>query len=259
MALARVRDFARQDYEPRDLVIVVDGGVEDRSLRESLERTTFGDITLLEVPLGALTLGALRNLSVRESLGDFLCQWDDDDMYHPRRLSRQMDFVLSEEADACVLGDQLQLMRSSRSLYWCDWTHPRGMPTWAPGIPNTLLCKHSSYPRYDDFGRNAFRSEDMKVMMRLHDDHRLSVLRDFGTSYVYVGHGSNTWDEGHLQRIVAVTGLTAPELSNRFDILCRDLAAFKLGGRLTVRAYDEEPVIEIDDNGIMTNVYEMPS
>lgn len=251
MALNRVQDFLRQDYEPKDLVIVADGGIEDRRLRHGLEGLDCARITLVEVPLGRLSLGALRNLSVRSCQGDAVCQWDDDDMYHPGRLSRQVAHMTSSGAPACVLGDQLHLFTSTNTLYWCDWRSPRDAPEWAPGIPNTLICAKSHFPLYPEVGRCAVRAEDMQVMMQLHSIRLLSILCGSGTSYVYVNHGSNTWSHSHHDRIVRITGLTRRQLLSRQACLTADLRAYSLPGFTVVRAYDDDSVFRLTESGAL--------
>ena len=83
-------------------------------------------ITVRREPQGQ-TLGELRNASVEAARGDIVCQWDDDDRYHPRRLELQFAAMRVENSEFCFLTDQLHLFAPDRTMYWDDWkleVHP---------------------------------------------------------------------------------------------------------------------------------------
>src|SRR5512135_2995391 len=86
-----VADYCRQSHPRRELVIVQSGG--DAAARADLlihvETLGRSDIRVFDEPESA-SLGALRNRAGALARGNVLCQWDDDDMYHPDRLSAQL-------------------------------------------------------------------------------------------------------------------------------------------------------------------------
>src|ERR1700722_20997412 len=88
LALAKlaIDDFLRQTHDERELVITHDGDDAcDAALRAIAAHAS---IRLVREHSGA-TLGTLRNVAVDACRGDFVCQWDDDDRYHPQRLALQ--------------------------------------------------------------------------------------------------------------------------------------------------------------------------
>lgn len=44
---------------------------------------------------------AARNTGIRNSTGDFFCFLDDDDFYYPDKISKQVEFLLKNQVDAC--------------------------------------------------------------------------------------------------------------------------------------------------------------
>jgi hypothetical protein len=107
-----VGDFARQTWAERELVIVHDG---DAAFDVKLKRL-------------AAAHDAAR--------GETVCQWDDDDRYHPRRLEFQFAAMRVENSEFCFLTDQLHLFAAERTMYWDDWNlevHPLNL------VQGTLL------------------------------------------------------------------------------------------------------------------------
>lgn len=243
MAKRSIGFYLRQDYPRRQLVILIEtddpdaNGIPDYVV--SLQRP---DIKVLRSAKGRLSLGALRNRTVDAADGEFLCSWDDDDLYHRRRISIQLLRLLKENAVASFLSDQLQWVPRTKSLYWCDWSkaHDR---RWPRAIPNTLLCRRDAAPRYAESGRFSMKSEDLMFMYELMRRGHVAVLSNYAVLYVYVTHGSNTWDEEHLLKIPRSTGLGADALRERRHLVEAALGEYGLPGDTVVRAFDGEPVL----------------
>src|SRR5215831_3106096 len=116
-------DFLRQTERDRELVIVHDGTDAFHERLSAMAGTDPGSrIRVVRVPSSPrLTLGALGNASLAAARGEYICQWDDDDRYHPRRFEIQMEALRAAGSDACVLVDQLHFFVESREMYWDDW------------------------------------------------------------------------------------------------------------------------------------------
>ncbi len=93
--------FRAQGWASRELVLVCDapGTAIEAYCRE------LGDerIRLVYPSTPAASLGELRNLSLEAARGDWVCQWDDDDLYHPDRIALGMQALLALGADAMFL------------------------------------------------------------------------------------------------------------------------------------------------------------
>ena len=87
-----ITDYQRQTHSNRELVLVLNGGdpTVAELIRDHVAALRDPGIRVVE-PAGSLTLGALRNISIEHAGGEIICQWDDDDFYHPERLARQFD------------------------------------------------------------------------------------------------------------------------------------------------------------------------
>jgi glycosyltransferase involved in cell wall biosynthesis len=87
-----VRDFLRQTYAERELLILHDGdAAAHRALQDLLQRLGVEGGTSpvrLQRASAPAPLGQLRR-GLALSRGELICQWDDDDRYHPERLALQ--------------------------------------------------------------------------------------------------------------------------------------------------------------------------
>jgi uncharacterized protein len=242
MAKRAIDLYAAQDYQPRELVIVSDGREEFEALDEHARRVCRTEVKSTWVERGSLTLGALRNLSMDLATGDVICQWDDDDLSHPSRLSTQYAQMHREGASASFLTDHLLWEIPTRSLYWCDWARPRGIALGAATLPCTVMCERSAAPRYPEAGPMARRSEDALFMRSLFKRGSVAKVSGYGWLYVYVVHGGNTWDDSHYRRIVQATAIEAGELDRRRDQLREAMKTYGLASGVTVRDHLGVPV-----------------
>jgi glycosyltransferase involved in cell wall biosynthesis len=245
MAKRAIDCFAAQDYTPRELVIVCDGHEEREPLSEYGAKVRGGTVTVTSVDRGSLPLGSLRNRTTALARGEVFCQWDDDDLSHPSRISTQFAHMQREGADVCFMTEQLLLITRTRSLYWCDWSRSRGWPLPSPTIPNTLMCYARAAPMYVEQGPLSRRSGDAAVMRGLLRSSNVARLSGLGWLYVYVSHGGNIWAEQHHQNIVRTTGLDAVDLAQRRRELSEAMTAHAAPNDLIVRDYRDEPVFTL--------------
>ena len=82
--------FMAQTYENRELIVLHDGG--NREVEEFIlaANSCSPDINLFYYECHSdkgMSLGELRNKSIGLCSGDYVCQWDDDDWMHRRRLA----------------------------------------------------------------------------------------------------------------------------------------------------------------------------
>ena len=215
-----VADFARQVYPERELLIVHDADANfGRELEALAGAYTNAIVRVVAAPPGR-TLGELRNVGIDAAGGDFVCQWDDDDRYHPLRLELQWNALVRENAACCVLSDQLHWFTDRGELYWDDWdSEPYPMNF----VQGTVLARKRDLPRY----RALARGEDTPFMMELlAADQRVARLRDCGWSYVYVCHGRNVWNNAHHTAISRLKHLRPARLLAREAALRVRLAEY---------------------------------
>jgi glycosyltransferase involved in cell wall biosynthesis len=215
-----VADYRQQTHRDRELVIVHDGSGEFHAKlcawAQSDGRT---DVAVLRATEG-LTLGELRNVAVAQARGDYVCQWDDDDRYHPLRLEAQFAALRAAGSDFCFLTDQLHLFLDSRKMYWDDWERE---PPPLNFVQGTLLGRKDKLPPYPALTRG----EDTPVVLELlRRGHTVTRLREHGYLYVYVFDGRNAWDYEHHAAISAQKRISGARLIRLAPTLKESLAEY---------------------------------
>lgn len=185
LLLRAIRCFQAQTYANKELIILYEtSDAETARLVVSLYEP---DIHI--VPIDAkpkLTLGELRNESIRHCHGDYFCQWDDDDWYHPKRLEIQFKAIQLTGKQASVLTHWLLFDTIMRKAY-CS--HQR---LWE----GSLMCQTTiarTQIRYPPYGRG----EDNQFMAELNAQYDIIHL-PLPMLYVYTYNGCNTWDYTHF-------------------------------------------------------------
>ena len=166
-------------------MIIVDTGTDDALARWLTE---IGDpsIEYKRINRGRLTLGDVRNIAVEAAVGEYICTWDDDDLYHPMRIEGQMTGLLQAHAVGSILL-RLVIWHPIRRRFVVSSRRP-----WE----GSLLAKSSFAPSY--IAGN--RAEDTPMISALQKTACIAYL-DAPELYVYVRHQRNTWGEDHFEEI----------------------------------------------------------
>jgi glycosyltransferase involved in cell wall biosynthesis len=217
--------FRGQTYPARELIIVLDGGTAEACTAVRLAVAEFrrDDIRIME-PRGNLTLGALRNMSWRAARGDFICQWDDDDLYHPERIAAQMASLKASGGVSTCLTEVMQFFPASRRLHLTNW---RATP--AAAMPASLVCRRAADVGYPAEGPEAALGEDLSVLLQLKALGGFHAQAGAPHLYVYVSHGDNTCGTDHHQMIADSLAVSKGLLRRREAELREGLAAFDFG------------------------------
>jgi glycosyltransferase involved in cell wall biosynthesis len=211
LALARraMRCFADQTYANRELVVVSDGGPRYRDALErhaaelGLSRVRFAD-----APQGA-SLARVRNLSLDASVGDVMCQWDDDDCSHPERLAVQAAELFRTGAGACFFTDHLQFLESERAVFWIDWTFGGRVEGEQQCFPGSVMVRRDERFRYVEDGAYARQGEDSLFLAQIYRSVPVARLRGTGHLYLYHYHGRNTFSREHHLRVTTASTETS--------------------------------------------------
>jgi glycosyltransferase involved in cell wall biosynthesis len=215
-----IESFRRQTYSNRELVIVC--AQQNSPLRALV--ADLDDPLIRYIEVSQRTLGELRNVSASEARGSLLCTWDDDDLYHPRRL----------ELQAHDLGCTFAANFLSRVLIW--WPSRRllgiaGKRAWE----NSMLVRRECLPTYPSL---PYR-EDTQVVDQLLKQHRISCS-DRPELYCYVVHSGNTSDTAHFEYIFEKADWIYPDYESE---LC------KLSTNLPLKWYADELLVVSDGKG----------
>lgn len=172
--------FLNNIYTNKELIIVYENDNEHIS---KIKTNYINDnIRYIEVDIEPKkTLGELRNISIEKSSGEYICQWDDDDIYNPLRLWEQYrDCKLNNKGGSIL--KRWTIYDSTKNNFFIR--EKVGLSGWE----GTFLYKKSKltelYPLKD-------KGEDTDFIDMIQDD--LSIL-DKPELYIYCVHSNNTWD-----------------------------------------------------------------
>jgi glycosyltransferase involved in cell wall biosynthesis len=221
--------YRRQTWPAKELV-VIDTSVSD-ALVAWARQLNDATINAFHIPGCTDSLGDMRNLSVEKASGDFVCQWDDDDLHHPARLQAAAAVMAATGAKAFLL---------LREMIWLA-TSARLAMSSRRANENTVVCEKSRLPRYPSLARR----EDTPVISELVDSAAVAFL-DMPELYVRVAHGSNTWDEAHMEGLWR--NASARFTGSRYDTVlaelsrCHPINAYleALDARATVKTGESE-------------------
>ena len=187
--------YLHQDYANKELVVLDNG---NEYIEKYLSAVPANELQYKKVKRTPdLILGDLRNTALEMATGDYIIpQWDDDDWYHPERISIQVN-TLNQGYDACALSGTL--MHVDNAPYF-DKPYIGLLPN---GVPPTIMhrkdpsIKYPSLPRTEDTVYvNAWRNKSY-------------YLYPTSYSYLYIRsfHGANTWEVDHFLRRMRNTPL----------------------------------------------------
>ncbi len=184
-ALHAIRLFQRQDYEPREMIIVDDG---DDDLAAALPDDS--RLRYLRSPSGE-SIGAKRNRACAQARGAFIAQWDDDDWYGPRRLSSQLTPLLDGRADVTGLRATV-FMELDRWRFWrvTEGLHQRMFIGDVHG--GTLVFARRVWERLAQYPSRSL-AEDAAFLSRAQARGARVQRLDGADLFVYVRHGANAW------------------------------------------------------------------
>ena len=224
MLAEAVADFSRQTMPDRELVILHDGPTAlDHAINEIAGQHTHCVVRVVQVPPG-LKLGGLRNAAVAAAQGDWVCQWDDDDRYHPARLALQHDAAQQQGTDVCYLVDQLHWFQEEGRLCWDDWnfeSYPVNV------IQGTILARRRVMPDYPDLSRGEDTLHTHAIMRAAAQSGRsVARLRGAGWCYIYRHHGGNVWSAAHHGAISGLKHLPPATLLPRWKALGQRLSEY---------------------------------
>jgi len=182
-----IKCFCDQHYENKEMVVIDDGEQDLEEVLSDLPSSQLQYVKLENKPEN--TLGKLRNRSLSEATGDFLIQWDDDDWYHPERITIQSK-VLRNGYDACCLSGAL--MHLDEEPYM---NHPY-IGFLPDGIPGSIMHRRDSAIRYP----HKRRAEDTIYLKEWIQKRYQQLPDEYSYLFIRCYHGSNTWEKEHFLR-----------------------------------------------------------
>jgi glycosyltransferase involved in cell wall biosynthesis len=170
--------FKNQTYQNKELVILYEDDNPEQEFISSLPHH------LIKIKKGKYNLGELRNIAINEATGDYITQWDDDDLHRNDRIERQMKASVDFQKPRCVLVRWLTYYKniysvSEKRRFW----------------EGSLLIRKEVMEKYP----NVKKFEDVPVLKSLYSKQLLKQI-DEPFLYIYVYHGDNTWNDYHWRK-----------------------------------------------------------
>jgi len=183
-----LHSFSLQTFEPslRELIIVHHDAPQFTFEIEKL--LSEYKINAKIVDVAKAPLGELRNISIESASGDLLCQWDDDDFYHPDRLKIQAEPF---EVNGCV-ATTLEMQ-----MFWfCKDGDLYIRKGGKEGLHGSIMFRSDRGLLYQ---KNLSKGEDTFLIQEIMAQGPLSIYRIDGQPQLYVRtyHGENTWNSEH--------------------------------------------------------------
>lgn len=105
--LARaLNSLVEQTYTPLEIVIVDDNGnIEwNKTVRSVLGQVFEGKNTIVKYICNPANLGSAetRNVGIRSATGEYITFLDDDDLYLPKKIEKQITHMLAEQSDFSI-------------------------------------------------------------------------------------------------------------------------------------------------------------
>lgn len=203
--------FYNQSYQNKQLIIVYEDF--DTLTHEFIINQYFENnikVIMIDSSKKKIPLGELRNTSIYEADGEYVCQWDDDDWFDPDRLATQMLFIQQSGKPACILSRWIVFDALTSKAYLSNQRLWEG----------SILCRkdlmlEKLYPA-------LHKGEDSSVVEHLYQNEKLYIVDDMPELYIYISHGNNTWEQRHFDQIFQFSTELPSEYSLEIQEILRE-------------------------------------
>lgn len=178
--------FRNQTYSDLELIIVTDR--KDHQFESYLTEISDPRIKYILINSSGIRLGNLRNIAIGCSTGQYVTQWDDDDLSDPIRVQVCMGALKASRSDAVFLESWTMISPSRKAIALS------GRRLWE----GSFIAKREILPVY----HNISKAEDTRFVAMLALKSKISVL-SYPNLYLYFETGKNTWDKRHFDGLFA--------------------------------------------------------
>jgi glycosyltransferase involved in cell wall biosynthesis len=180
--------FNQQSYPNKELVLVYGSdNTQTNAYLNSLNDPRVRGFQLDDN--NSYSLGEKRNFAIEKSNGEYFCQWDDDDWYHPDRLKEQLEPLLKSFKDGSILIFEIVF----------DDINKRAYGSTIRPLEHSIMCRKSVYLDGIKYS-NKDKGEDFDFIKSLKNNNMLFPIVNPGL-YVYVYHGKNSYPAEHFTAI----------------------------------------------------------
>ncbi|MBQ4811490.1 hypothetical protein A7985_11505 [Pseudoalteromonas luteoviolacea] len=182
--------YKNQNYKNKEFVVVCSD--DDFPTVEYVEAIQAEDTSVRACIVNnkdELTLGDLRNLSIEQAQGEYICIWDDDDTYHPDRLSVSLSELRRLNVAAVALSNVIMFDESNGKAYISPYREWEGTLFCCRNFLNDNGIRYPSLNRGEDTPLLQALEQDLSLMFSPH-------------LYIYKVHSHNTCSTEHFSLLI---------------------------------------------------------
>ena len=178
--------FLYQTYKNRELIFIYE--TNNQYINEIKQQYNDSRIKYIEIEYNITnTLTKLRKLSIEYAKGEYIIQWDDDDIYHPLRIQIMYDFIVNNSIEGALLDSRI--MYFEKELYLSSIHQFEG----------SLMVKKSIIHKYINKINNKIKKgEDTWILKYLLENSHIKFIHS-PNIYIYIYHGDNVFSKSHFK------------------------------------------------------------
>jgi glycosyltransferase involved in cell wall biosynthesis len=229
-----LRSISQQTYRNLEVVVVDDGSTDDTGA--AARRHSLNDPRFRVVSTANGGVASARNAGIRASKGAFIAFIDADDLWHPTKIAKQIDALLSGGSDMALVYSPFRLIdaegkvfASPRKYGVSGWVLYRHFHTNFVGNGSALLVRRTVLEEFGGFDpwlrqQGAEGCEDLLLQLRIAARYRFGEVSEYLVGYrKFPGNMSSNAEQMVRSGILAV---------NKALSECRDIPGLSAGAML---------------------------
>jgi len=145
MVCQSLASFNDQNWPDRELIMVTVNVTDE--LEDLIRSQGQGRVKLVQAQNG-LTMGEQRNLTLAHCSGEYVCIWDDDDLYSPDRVKKSVEALLKGWS-RCHFPRQASALVANQSAFGDQLFAAVGKHDAGPQNRRTRLSRNQQWRRCD--------------------------------------------------------------------------------------------------------------
>lgn len=182
-----------QTVKPYEIVVVDDGSTDDTPEMLNEFARLHADMRILIIRQENRGPSSARNSGIKAASGYFIAFLDDDDIWHPEKLERQLA-ILDAVPELALLGcatDTLKLAKGLRLVNVGEWSLLFRNWFITPGV----VARRDILMASGGFPEDMHHCEDYALWLRVASGHKCAFLNEV---LVSCGHGKPGFGHGGL-------------------------------------------------------------
>ncbi|MEZ5833763.1 MAG: glycosyltransferase family A protein [Dongiaceae bacterium] len=188
-----LESISKQTYANLEVIVVDDGSTDDTVA--IARQHGGGDLRFRVVVQRNQGVAAARNAGIRASKADFVAFVDADDLWHPTKIAKQLDVLLSSDADTALVYSPFRLidaeghvLASPHRYGVSGWVVHRHFFTNLVGNGSALLVRRSVLEEFGGFDpwlrrESAEGCEDLLLQLRIAARYRFAEVSEYLVGY----------------------------------------------------------------------------